>query len=129
MGAISTGLEAANDTAARRSACGCGRRASSSLADLTSAQMRPDNNLANLSDPIRITLTFRSNVVAYAGRSNRRERPMPLTEINVTNPNPALASYWLACEAARAAPPPPSWPTVDPGMLEEGRPKSCPPSP
>ena len=48
---------------------------------------------------------------------------MPLTEINVTDPKPALASYWRACEAARAAPPPPPWPAVDPGLLEEGRPK------
>ena len=48
---------------------------------------------------------------------------MPLTEINVTNPNPVLASYWRACEAARAAPPPPPWPAVEPGLLEEGRPK------
>src|SRR5260370_21469167 len=29
-------------------------------------------------------LTLRRNVVAYVGRSNRKERPMPLTEINVT---------------------------------------------
>ena len=48
---------------------------------------------------------------------------MPLTEINVTDPKPALASYWRACEAARAAPPPPPWPAIDPGLLEEGRPR------
>ena len=49
---------------------------------------------------------------------------MPLTEINVTNPPPVYANYWREREAARAAaPPPPPWPAVDPGLLEEGRPK------
>jgi hypothetical protein len=48
---------------------------------------------------------------------------MPLTEINVTDPKFALASHWRACEAARAAPPPPPWPAIDPGLLEEGRAK------
>src|SRR5258705_452848 len=49
---------------------------------------------------------------------------MPLTEINVTNPPPVYAIYWRGREAARAAaPPPPLWPAVDPGLLEEGRPK------
>jgi hypothetical protein len=49
---------------------------------------------------------------------------MPLTEINVTNPPPVYANYWRDREAAKAAaPPPPPWPAVDPGLLEEGRPK------
>ena len=48
---------------------------------------------------------------------------MPLTEINVTNPPPVYANYWREGEAARlAAHPPPPWPEVDPGLLEEGRP-------
>ena len=47
---------------------------------------------------------------------------MPLTEINVTKPNPVFDNYWRELEAARAAkPPPPPWPAVDPGLLEEGR--------
>ena len=46
---------------------------------------------------------------------------MPLTEINVTNPPPVYANYWREREAARlAAPPPPPWPAIDPGLLEEG---------
>src|SRR5882757_7935698 len=69
-------------------------------------------------------LTSLSNVVAYVCRSNRRERPMPLTEINVTNPPPVYANYWRDREAARAAaPPPPPWPAIDPGLLEDGRPR------
>jgi len=49
---------------------------------------------------------------------------MPLTEINVTNPPPVFRNAWREREAARAAAaPPPPWPTVDPGLLEEGRPK------
>jgi hypothetical protein len=49
---------------------------------------------------------------------------MPLTEINVTNPPPVFRNYWTEREARRAAmPPPPPWPAVDPGLLEEGRPK------
>ena len=49
---------------------------------------------------------------------------MPLTEINVTSPKPIYPNYWTEREAARAAaPPPPPWPAVDPGLLEEGRPK------
>src|SRR3981189_3809848 len=49
---------------------------------------------------------------------------MPLTEISVTTPKPHYANYWRRREAARAAaPPPPPWPAVDPGLLEEGRPK------
>ena len=48
---------------------------------------------------------------------------MPLTEINVTRPT-IHENYWKQCDAARAAkPPPPPWPAVDPGLLEEGRPK------
>jgi Protein of unknown function (DUF3987) len=48
---------------------------------------------------------------------------MPLTEINVTKPDPAF-DYWRQREAARVAkPPPPPWPAVDPGLLEEGRPR------
>ena len=47
---------------------------------------------------------------------------MPLTEINVTKPDPAF-DYWRQREAAKAAkPPPPPWSAVDPGLLEEGRP-------
>ena len=49
---------------------------------------------------------------------------MPLTEINVTNPPPVYRNYWREREARRAAaPPPPPWPAIDPGLLEEGRPK------
>src|SRR5882672_5554142 len=49
---------------------------------------------------------------------------MPLTEIDVTSPNPVFDNYWRQLEAARAAaPPPPPWPAVDRGLLEEGRPK------
>ena len=49
---------------------------------------------------------------------------MPLTEIDVTSPKPIYRNYWTEREAARAAaPPPPPWPAVDPGLLEEGRPK------
>jgi Protein of unknown function (DUF3987) len=49
---------------------------------------------------------------------------MPLTEINVTNPPPVFRNYWTERDARRAAtPPPPPWPAVDPGLLEEGRPK------
>src|SRR5713101_409384 len=49
---------------------------------------------------------------------------MPLTEINVTTPKPVFSNYWTDREAARAAaPPPPPWPAVEPGLLEEGRPK------
>src|SRR6266851_390315 len=49
---------------------------------------------------------------------------MPLTEINVTSPKPVYRNYWTEREAAKAAaPPPPPWPAVDPGLLEEGRPK------
>jgi hypothetical protein len=69
-------------------------------------------------------LTFLSNVVAYVGRSNRKERPMPLTEIDVTSPKPIYRNFWTERDARRAAaPPPPPWPAVDPGLLEEGRPK------
>jgi hypothetical protein len=69
-------------------------------------------------------LTFLRNVVAYVSRSNRKERPMPLTEINVTTPKPVYANYWRDREAARAAaPPPPPWPAIAPGLLEDGRPK------
>src|SRR5580704_7283450 len=53
-----------------------------------------------------------------------KERPMPLTEINVTNPPPVFRNAWQERDARRAAmPPPPPWPAVDPGLLEEGRPK------
>ena len=39
-------------------------------------------------------------------------------------PEPSTANYWRQRDAARAAkPPPPPWPAVDPGLLEEGRPK------
>jgi Protein of unknown function (DUF3987) len=49
---------------------------------------------------------------------------MPLTEINVTDSNPIFRNAWRERDAARAAkPPPPPWPAVDPGLLEEGRPK------
>ncbi len=49
---------------------------------------------------------------------------MPLTEIDVTSPKPIYRNYWTERDAARAAaPPPPPWPAVDPGLLEEGRPK------
>jgi hypothetical protein len=49
---------------------------------------------------------------------------MPLTEINVTDSNRVFANYWRDREAAKAAaPPPPPWPAIDPGLLEEGRPK------
>jgi Protein of unknown function (DUF3987) len=49
---------------------------------------------------------------------------MPLTEIDVTSPKPIYRNYWTDREARRAAaPPPPPWPAVDPGLLEEGRPK------
>jgi Protein of unknown function (DUF3987) len=69
-------------------------------------------------------LTFLSNVVAYVGRSNRKERPMPLTEINVTTPKPHYANYWRDREAAKAAaPPPPPWPAITPGLLQDGPPK------
>ena len=48
---------------------------------------------------------------------------MPLTEINVTRPT-IHENYWRQRDAERAAkPPPPPWPAVDPGLLEEGRPK------
>jgi hypothetical protein len=47
---------------------------------------------------------------------------MPLTEINVTRPT-IHENYWRQRDAARAAKPPPPWPAVDPGLLEEGRPK------
>ena len=48
---------------------------------------------------------------------------MPLTEINVTRPT-LHENYWRQRDAAgAAAPPPPPWPAVDPGLLEEGRPK------
>jgi hypothetical protein len=48
---------------------------------------------------------------------------MPLTEINVTRPT-IHENYWKQRDAERAAkPPPPPWPAVDPGLLEEGRPK------
>jgi hypothetical protein len=47
---------------------------------------------------------------------------MPLTEINVTRPT-IHENYWRQRDAERAAKPPPSWPAVDPGLLEEGRPK------
>src|SRR6267378_7782875 len=53
-----------------------------------------------------------------------KDRPMPLTEINVTTPKPHYANYWRDRDAARAAaPPPPPWPAIAPGLLEEGRPK------
>jgi hypothetical protein len=50
---------------------------------------------------------------------------MPLTEIDVTTPNPVFDNYWRQRDAARAAaPPPPPWPAIDPGLLEEeGRPR------
>ena len=49
---------------------------------------------------------------------------MPLTEIDVTSPKPIYRNYWTERDARRAAaPPPPPWPAVDPGLLEEGRPK------
>ncbi len=49
---------------------------------------------------------------------------MPLTEINVTNPPPVFRNAWRERDARRAAmPPPPPWPAIDPGLLEEGRPK------
>ena len=49
---------------------------------------------------------------------------MPLTEIDVTTPNPIFDNYWRQRDAAKAAmPPPPPWPAVDPGLLEEGRPR------
>jgi hypothetical protein len=49
---------------------------------------------------------------------------MPLTEIDVTSPKAIYLNYWTEREARRAAmPPPPPWPAVDPGLLEEGRPR------
>jgi hypothetical protein len=50
---------------------------------------------------------------------------MPLTEIDVTTPNPVFDNYWRQRDAARAAaPPPPPWPAIAPGLLEEeGRPR------
>ena len=49
---------------------------------------------------------------------------MPLTEIDVTSPKPIYRNYWTERDARRAAaPPPPPWPAVEPGLLEEGRPK------
>ena len=49
---------------------------------------------------------------------------MPLTEIDVTSPKPIYRNYWTERAAAKAAAPPsPPWPAVDPGLLEEGRPK------
>jgi hypothetical protein len=49
---------------------------------------------------------------------------MPLTEINVTNPPPVFRNAWAEREARRAAmPPPPPWPAIDAGLLEEGRAK------
>ncbi|HEY2750555.1 DUF3987 domain-containing protein, partial [Phenylobacterium sp.] len=50
---------------------------------------------------------------------------MPLTEIDVTTPNPIFDNYWRQRDAAKAAmPPPPPWPAVEPGLLEEeGRPR------
>ena len=49
---------------------------------------------------------------------------MPLTEIDVTSPKPIYRNFWTERDARRAAaPPPPPWPAVDPGLLEEGRPK------
>ena len=47
---------------------------------------------------------------------------MPLTEINVTRPT-IHENYWKQRDAMRAAKPPPPWPAVDPGLLEEGRPR------
>jgi len=47
---------------------------------------------------------------------------MPLTEINVTNPPRVFANYWRDRDARRAAAPsPPPWPAIDPGLVEEGR--------
>src|SRR5882724_10285932 len=52
-----------------------------------------------------------------------KERPMPLTEIDVTSPKPIYRNYWTERDARRAAaPPPPPWPAMAPGLLEEGRP-------
>jgi hypothetical protein len=49
---------------------------------------------------------------------------MPLTEIDVTSPNPVFDNYWRRRDAERAAaPPPPPWPAIDPGLLEEARPR------
>jgi hypothetical protein len=49
---------------------------------------------------------------------------MPLTEIDVTSAKPIYQNFWTERDARRAAmPPPPPWPAVDPGLLEEGRPK------
>src|SRR5260221_14213885 len=49
---------------------------------------------------------------------------MPLTEIDVTSPKPIYRNYWTERAAAKAAaPPPPPWPAIDPGLLEEGRPR------
>ena len=49
---------------------------------------------------------------------------MPLTEIDVTSAKPIYQNFWTERDARRAAmPPPPPWPAVDPGLLEEGRPR------
>ena len=48
---------------------------------------------------------------------------MPLTEINVTNPPPVFRNASAERAARRAALPPPPWSAVDPGLLEEGRPR------
>ena len=49
---------------------------------------------------------------------------MPLTKINVTDSNPIFRNAWAERDARRAAkPPPPPWSVVDPGLLEEGRPR------
>src|SRR3982074_383266 len=49
---------------------------------------------------------------------------MPLTETDDTTQTPISRTFWPEGGARRAAaPPPPPWPAVDPGLLEEGRPK------
>ena len=54
------------------------------------------------------------------------ERSGRCLSLKSTSPTrtPIYANYWREREAAKAAaPPPPPWPAIDPGLLEEGRPK------
>ena len=49
---------------------------------------------------------------------------MPIAEINVTTPKPHYANYWRDLRRRpRGRAPPPPWPAIDPGLLEEGRPR------